>query len=285
MKLRFWKHFNHNRDFYTSYRSEVQVLEYSPEIGSISDIGCSRSNNQDNIGILTFSGRKNLLAIVADGMGGHLGGEMASRIAVETVQKKFSEQIKKRDGFTALKNAFHEANDAIFRQAKQSPNLTGMGTTLVAMALWNGRAYYTNVGDSRLYRIRSGQCSQLSQDHTLVAEMVRTGLLAAEAANNHPDRHVVSRAIGTHPKVQVDVSESALAIQIGDGFLLCSDGLHDLVDEDEIMEVMAGNTAQQACNRLVELANFRGGYDNISIIIIKILKTPNVPNEVPVTRF
>ncbi|MGZ8201603.1 MAG: Stp1/IreP family PP2C-type Ser/Thr phosphatase [Methylosarcina sp.] len=281
--LRFWKQLidNQNSEGY----GNSPILEYLPEIGSISDTGRIRSNNQDNIGIINFSDSKNLLAIVADGMGGHQGGEVASRIAVETIQKEFSKRLDQHNGFLALKKVFQKANNVIFQLARQSPELAGMGTTLVAMVLLNGRVYYANTGDSRLYWIRAGQWRQLSQDHTLVNEMVHRGLLEPEAAKTHPDKHVISRAVGTHAKIQVDVPELPLSIEIGDSFLLCSDGLYDLVEESEMVELIGENTSQQACQQLVDLANSRGGYDNISIIIIKILKTARAANDAPVTRY
>jgi serine/threonine protein phosphatase PrpC len=283
--FQYWKQLIDNRDSEPRGNGCNPQLEYYPEIGSVSDTGRARSNNQDNIGIINFSDNRNLLAIVADGMGGHQGGETASRIAVDTVQKEFSKQLNSRDGFLALKKVFQEANKAIFQQAGQSPGLAGMGTTLVAMLLLNGRVYYANTGDSRLYRIRDGHWSQLSQDHTVVNELIHKGLLEPDAAKTHPDKHVISRAIGTQAKIRVEVPELPLTLEIGDSFLLCSDGLYDLVEESEMVELIGNNTSQQACKLLVDLANSRGGYDNISIIIIKILKAVRASGNVPVTRY
>lgn len=283
--FQYWKQLIDNRRSEPSGYGCNPVIEYYPEIGSVSDTGRTRSNNQDNIGIINFSDSRNLLAIVADGMGGHQGGETASRLAVDTIQREFSKQLDNRNGFTALKKVFQEANKAIFQRAHQSPELAGMGTTLVAMLLLNGCVYYANTGDSRLYRIRRGQWKQFSQDHTFVNELVNRGLLEPEAAKTHPDKHVICRAIGTHAKITVDVPELPLAIEIGDSFLLCSDGLYDLVEEFEMVELINNNPSQQACKLLVDLANARGGHDNISIIIVKILKAARTSNNVPATRY
>jgi protein phosphatase len=260
------------------------LATYFPEIGSLSDVGRSRSNNQDNIGCVRFSDSRNILAVVADGMGGHQGGEVASRTAVETFQQKFSSYLTGNDYSQALMNAFIEANTAIYQLAQDSVELNGMGTTLVALAVIDGSAYYANTGDSRLYLIRECKCTQLSQDHTVVAEMVKGGLLTPEAAENHPDKHVITCAVGTRPDIKVEVSNAPLLIEMGDCFLLCSDGLYDLVKDVEITQIVTSNPAQEACKQLIDLANNLGGYDNISVVVIKIVEKPTVVKEAPVTR-
>lgn len=283
--FQYWKQLIDHRNSGPSGCGDSPEMAYYPEIGSVSDTGRARPNNQDNVGLINFAEGRNLLAMVADGMGGHQGGETASRMAVNTVQRELSKLLDNRNGFLALKKVFQEANKAIFQQARQSPELAGMGTTLVAMLLLNGYVYYANTGDSRLYLIRNGQWRQLSQDHTVVNELVNRGLLDPEAAKTHPDRHVISRAVGTQAKLRVDVMESPLAVGIGDSFLLCSDGLYDLVEEAEMVGLIDRHPAQQACKLLVDLANARGGYDNISIIVIKILKAARAFDPIPATRY
>lgn len=257
---------------------------YFPDIGMFSDVGRERSNNQDNIGCVRFSDKRNFLVVVADGMGGHQGGEVASHTAVAVVQQKFSDYLGIGDYAHALQKSFHEANTRIYQLSQTTPELKGMGTTLVALAVIDGFAYYANAGDSRLYKCSKGECTQLSQDHTMVADMVRGGLLTPEAAENHPDRHWITRAIGTKVDEKVDSSTEALAIKIGDCFLLCSDGLYDLVTDNEISQIIVECPAQDACKQLVDLANERGGHDNISVIVVKIVDKPPVLKEAPVTR-
>lgn len=284
--FQYWKQFIDHRNSDPSGCGASPEAAYCLEIGSVSDTGRARPNNQDNVGLINFANSRNLLAMVADGMGGHQGGETASRMAVNTVQRELSKWLDYRNnGFLALKKVFQEANKAIFQQARQSPELAGMGTTLVAMLLLNGYVYYANTGDSRLYRIRDGQWRQLSQDHTVVNELINRGLLTPEAAKTHPDRHVISRAVGTQTKVRVDVAEAPLAAAIGDSFLLCSDGLYDLVEEAEMVELIDRHPSQQACKLLVDLANARGGYDNISVIVVKILKAARAFDPIPATRY
>lgn len=263
----------------------VQPLSaYSLEVGSICDIGLTRSNNQDHIGNFRFADNRNILAVVADGMGGHQGGEIASLTAIETFQRKFADEAVKRDYPQALVKGFAEANSAVYRLSMQSNDLQGMGTTLVALAIVDGYAYYANTGDSRLYLLRGGALRQLSQDHTMVAEMVKGGLLSPAAAECHPDRNVITSAIGSKSTYKIAVSEKPLVIEAGDYFLLCSDGLYDPVSEGEISRIIRDHSVQAACNRLVELANQRGGYDNISAIVIKITENSLSNRVVPITR-
>lgn len=257
---------------------------YFPEIGLLSDVGRSRSNNQDNIGSVRFADDRNILAVVADGMGGHQGGEVASQTAVEVFQQTFSKHLASNDCLQALMNGFVTANKTIYQLAQGSSELNGMGTTLVVLALMEGSAYYANTGDSRLYWLRNGECRQLSEDHTVVAEMVKGGLLSPEAAENHPDRHLITRAVGTQPDVKATLSNTPLPIELGDCFLLCSDGLYDLVNNIEITGIIINNPAQEACKQLVDLANSRGGYDNISVIVIKIVEKTTTVKEPPITR-
>lgn len=262
----------------------VPLTTYFPEIGLLSDVGRSRSNNQDNIGSFRFSDNQSILAVVADGMGGHQGGEVASQTAVEIFQRTYSNHLASSDCPQALITGFVAANTAIYQLAQNSSELNGMGTTLVALAVIGGFAYYANVGDSRLYLLRNGKCAQLSEDHTVVAEMVKGGLLTAEAAENHPDKHLITRAVGTASDINVKISDAPLLIEIGDCFLLCSDGLYDLVKEIEIAQIIINNPAQEACKQLVDLANNRGGYDNVSVIVVKILEKPTLVTAPPITR-
>jgi len=248
------------------------AMDYQLDIGALTDRGTQRVNNQDYIGHIRAQDNSAVLAIVADGMGGHQGGEVASRMAVERIMESQGDGRQNKLTAKALRHRIETVNTAIYKQAQSPEALHGMGTTLVVLAIEQGMAYYAYVGDSRLYRVRAGECRQLSEDHTVVAEMLKAGLITAEEAAHHPDRNVITRAIGTYPNVVADSPEQPLVIETGDSFLLCSDGLYELVDNAEISQILTDNTAQQACQSLIQLANSRGGHDNISAMVIKVLK-------------
>ena len=269
----------------TLFAPEKPVLAaYHLEVGVLTDKGKQRVNNQDCLGHLLAPDKGAVLAIVADGMGGHQGGEVASQMAVKRVLNYYDGLVHSKINANGLKHSFATANAAIYVRAQNAAELRGMGTTLVALAITQGMAYFAYVGDSRLYRIRAGQCLQLSKDHTLVAEMLKDGLISAENAANHPDKNVITRAIGTHPDVEVDSPERPLPIKIGDSFLLCSDGLHDLVTPGEIIQILADHSSQQACERLIQLANSKGGHDNISALVVNVLEKSTSENKSPETR-
>jgi PPM family protein phosphatase len=247
-----------------------------------SDVGCRRHQNEDRIVYVKPADqsqleRKGVLAIVADGMGGHQAGEVASQLAVEVIRRSYFGNGTS-DPVAALKRAFGEANSEIFRAAQSDERLAGMGTTATALVLKDGAAHFGHVGDSRLYRISNGELTQLTEDHTLVAKMLDAGLLSPDGARRHPDRNILTRSLGTQPEIEVYVSH-ALA-QPGDCFVLCSDGLHDLVDEQEINAAVSGNPPEVACEQLIALAKERGGFDNISVGILAIRE----PEKAPTTR-
>jgi protein phosphatase len=159
-----------------------------------------------------------------------------------------------------------------------------MGTTATALALRQGKAYFAHVGDSRMYRMRDGAIELLTEDHTLLMALLKSGSLTEEQAKYFPERHVITRALGSHPEVEVMSPEKGLELEIEDRFILCSDGLHDLVGSEDIREANFGRTAQSACELLVELAKSRGGHDNISVIIVRIGESGKQDRPAPVTR-
>ncbi len=268
-----------------THNNRYGLKNYTLELGLLSDIGKTRPVNQDNIGCIRFADANTVLAVVADGMGGHQGGETASRVAVETLQQHLTQHLLQQNTPQALSSAFNQANSAVFEQASTSTSLHGMGTTLVVLAVLNGLAYYANVGDSRLYLLRNGVCRQLSEDHTVVASLVKDGLLAPDAVKNHPDKHLLTHALGTRPQTIIAYATKPLALEHGDCFLLCSDGLYDLVDEAEFNSIITTQTANKACSTLIDLANIRGGFDNISAIVIKIHASDSTPHtQAPITN-
>jgi len=257
---------------------------YGLETGQFSDPGCVRKRNEDSIALLRpapgLTSEESLLAIVADGMGGHQAGDRASQLAVDCIRQSFAASSASPD--TSLAAAFQAANLAILNEASHDAALTGMGTTATALVLVDGRAWLAHVGDSRLYRLRRGQLEQLSEDHTLIMAMLKDGLITPQQAKDHPNRHVLNRAMGTRPHLDVLLAPVDLAPD--DIFLLCSDGLHDLIAPEEIRDCLLTRPPQASCAFLVALARSRGGYDNISVIVVHCGKPDALPSHFPTTR-
>jgi serine/threonine protein phosphatase PrpC len=245
------------------------------EIASLTDLGCQRDNNEDSFAYWEGDDdaafhRLGRLAIVADGMGGAEGGQHASRIAVETVLEEYGGAVPPDDPQQALIHAFAEANVRVQRAAMESPGLHGMGTTLTAFALVSHRLYYAHIGDSRLYQLRNGQLRQLTHDHSLVARLVENGVVRAEDAEKHPQKHVLTAAVGVSDSVQPDAPANPVAVQSGDVFLLCTDGLWGQMNDAEMIRVLTSKAPAGACRALVELAKQRGGPDNITLQIARV---------------
>jgi serine/threonine protein phosphatase PrpC len=238
------------------------------------DVGKVRSENQD-FGALTTAKEEAVspaggrLLIVADGMGGHRGGATASRIATETVKAQYLGSETKDVG-TALHDALTRANARVFSESQTNPELRGMGTTTSALVIRGTEGWFAHVGDSRIYMVRGDAIKQLTEDHSLVMTMVREGLLTAEEAENHPRRNVLQRSIGVGEEVEIDV-RGPIELQENDTFVLCSDGLHGLVKEDEIKDI-AKLPIQQAANDYVKLALERGAPDNVTVIVARIVR-------------
>lgn len=241
------------------------------EAAVASDPGCVREVNEDCARIIRPDSpeqlaRHGVLAVVCDGMGGHEAGEVASQLAVDTIARHVA--ADNGDPLAMLPRALQAANRAIFAAADATPARRGMGTTCIALLLRGGLAYGAHVGDSRLYLIRHGELFRMTEDHSAVAQLVRDGIISREEARRHPDRNVISRALGSHRDVQVTGWPQPFAVHPGDTFLLSSDGLHDLVGEAELLATAGGTHPQVACDRLVALARQAGGHDNISVAIL-----------------
>ncbi|MBL6633770.1 MAG: Stp1/IreP family PP2C-type Ser/Thr phosphatase [Thermoleophilia bacterium] len=228
------------------------------ELASASDVGRQRSDNQD----------RDLLAppiiAVADGMGGHLGGGTAAAMAVDALRG-----VGHATDPTALLGALKDANRAIARAASDDPGLAGMGTTATAALLEGGILYLVHVGDSRAYLIRGGRIIQVTDDHSVVAEMVRRGALSADAAETHPARHVITRALGVDADLQIDALR--VDLEPGDVVLLCTDGLSGPVGDEQIREaVEEAATLEDAAAALVDRANAAGGPDNVTVVLARV---------------
>jgi protein phosphatase len=239
----------------------------------LSDVGCVRELNEDSGACIQpdnpeLRASKGSLILVADGMGGHSAGEVASRLAVDIITRIYYEDAG--DPQSALKKAFREANSEIHKAAEKDESKTGMGTTCTALVLQNGTAISAHVGDSRLYLVRQQAIYLMTEDHSAVMEMVKAGLITIEQARHHPDKNVILRALGSHPEVEVSSWNAPLPVRGGDRFVLCSDGLYDLVEDDEIKERVAERDPHSACETLIGLARERGGYDNITVGVIAV---------------
>jgi len=243
------------------------------ELASLSDVGCQRQNNEDRYSYWEPTSedefrRKGRLAMVADGMGGYEGGQEASRIAVETVEQVYSSTL--HDDPQALLNAgFRTAHHRIQEQASKDPALRGMGTTCTAIALLENNLYYVHVGDSRLYIVRNGSISLLTRDHSYVSRLVEDGILSAEEAESHPQRHILTAALGSGAEVFPDTSLVPKPLGKGDVLILCTDGLWSVVSESDLKSAVA-SPPEQACKHLVALAKQRGGPDNITVQLLKL---------------
>ncbi len=227
---------------------------------ALTDIGKVRAVNQD---ALVMSEELQLYG-VADGMGGHKGGEVASAGARDALIRLLEDQ---KPALSALEDAISEANASLYRQQEEDEALTGMGTTLSVLWLSEHFAYMGHVGDSRIYRLRDGELEQLTDDHSFVGELVRRGVITAEEAEEHPMKNVILRALGTEPTVEADLAVEER--RSGDTWLICSDGLHGLVSEEEMAAILTEHEPEKAGEMLLQAALDAGGHDNISLIILR----------------
>jgi PPM family protein phosphatase len=232
--------------------------------GSATDVGRVRLVNEDQAleGVTLFA--------VADGMGGHAGGDVAAQIAIDALQQRFGAQPSPN----GLVEAVHDANDAVWQRSNTDPELRGMGTTLTAIGMVDtgqgDHLVLTNVGDSRAYRYRGGALEQLTVDHSVAEELVARGELSPAEAEHHPHRHILTRALGVGPEVDVDVWE--VVPEQDDRLLLCSDGLTNELSPDQIVEVLSTTPdPQEAAEELVVRANVSGGNDNITVVLVDVL--------------
>lgn len=231
------------------------------------DVGRCRDVNQDYI-FLSEEPMGNLpnLFLVADGMGGHRAGDLASEYTVSRVCEAVEKSMQTIP-FQILKGAFQYANQKLIEKAEESPAYTGMGTTLVAVTVKDGTVYAANVGDSRLYKIGGG-IEQITQDHSLVEEMVRMGEISKEEARNHPEKNIITRAIGVSETVEPDYFDTKL--EKGECLLLCSDGLSNMIEDAQIREILERRTdLRSGAEELVRTANRNGGKDNIAVVLIE----------------
>lgn len=252
----------------------MQLYSYCNVVGK-TDVGCKRRVNEDWLD--NFECRNGLVAVVCDGMGGHVGGEIASHLAVETI-RNFLENNYFDDPREAIVEACNEANEAIIRRTHEQPELTGMGATCVMLIVRDGKVYYGSVGDSRIYLVRSKRITQLTVDQSYVQMLVDMGEITREQAEHHPRKNEITNALGLDSMKPATVAQTPVNPEAGDCFILCSDGLSGMVADDVILKV-AGNqqkmSQKERVDSLIALARKNGGLDNITCQIVEFSVTPS----------
>lgn len=246
-------------------------------IGSATHTGMEKTENQDfhawhspENGNLN---KKGILLVLADGMGGHSGGSVASRLAVDAAIEEYYNETSGTIQ-ESLKSAFLKANETVLAKSRSDFGLQGMGTTLIAVVLQKDNLYFAHVGDSRGYTICQDRITQFTEDHSLVAGLVKAGLITKEQALNHPDSNIITKAIGLFQDLSVDISEKHIKLNKCGYILMCCDGLYKVVPDDEILMTVREYIEPDAvCKRLIEMANERGGPDNITVIAARIENT------------
>ena len=253
----------------------VDVTNPKPglEAASLTDVGLQRANNEDSY--LYWEPqpeeefrRKGRLAIVADGMGGYEGGQEASRLAVETVRFVYDREFN--DPQTSLSTGLQTAHDAILRYALEHPEFNGMGTTCTALAIVDRQLSFAHIGDSRLYLIRGEATTRLTRDHSYVGRLVENGIVRSEDAESHPQRHILTAALGSGHELTPDVPEEPIPLMDGDLLILCTDGLWSVIGEQQLSRIAQASAPAEACRKLVEAALQRGAPDNVTVIILRI---------------
>lgn len=245
------------------------------ELASLSDVGCKREDNEDSFGYWEPEDEASFkklgrLAVVADGMGGHEGGQIASQIAVDAVREVYA-QSSETEPQARLLQAFREAHARIQQRAANSTLLRGMGTTCTAFVLIDSQLCFAHVGDSHLYLLREGNLELLTRDHSLVAHMVESGMIRADEVENHPQKHVLTAALGVAESIEPDFPEQPVKLQKSDVVLLCTDGLWGQLSDSELQDTLASQSPEEACRTLVQLAKKLGGPDNITLQIARVV--------------
>lgn len=242
------------------------MAEATIQVGWATDVGKRRDHNEDACTtFVTDDGRT--VCVVADGMGGHLAGEVASDLAIQVLSREL--KAPAGDPAAALRSAIERANREIWEAAQRDPAKAGMGSTIVVALLSGDEAYLANAGDSPAYLVRDGAAEQLTRDHGLVAEQVEAGILTPEDAEHHPFRHILTRCLGVEEQVEAEVYP-ARALQPGDLLVLCSDGLTEHVSKQEVAQYATDDDPAAVAQGLVDLANARGGHDNITVVVARV---------------
>ncbi len=254
------------------------------EHAAISDVGLRRSNNQDSFAVALagspeFWARRGHLFMVADGMGAHAAGELASKMATDTVPHTYHKLLEESPP-NAIRQAVEDANGRIHTRGQANLDFRGMGTTTSALVLLPEGAIVAHVGDSRVYRVRGDRVEQLSFDHSLVWEMMAAGKIREQEVPSYIPKNIITRSLGPSPQVQVDL-EGPFPLAPGDTFMLCSDGLTGQVSDEELGAILGALPPRESAQTLVDLANLRGGPDNITVIVVRVVRIPPAPAIAP----
>lgn len=270
---------------------------------ALTDPGMRGKNNEDRFVVVALRSSEGseppaLLAVLADGIGGHRAGEVAAEMAVNLISAYVLENGDKLPPTTLLEEAITTASSTIYDHARSNREKNGMGATCVCAYILGNQLFTASVGDSRIYLLRSGKIHQLTTDHTWIQEALERGLISPEQTQNHPNSHVIRRFLGSPTPPQVDLrlrlnggesddqarNNQGLHLQEGDRLLLCSDGLTDLVSDEEILGLLESQPAHQAAESLIELANQRGGHDNITLLVVEVPPGSLPQREPKITR-
>ena len=253
---------------------DCKPLKPGIETASLTDLGRQRSNNEDSYLYWEPDSdeeflRKGRLAVIADGMGGYEGGQEASRLAVETVRQVYDHAFN-ADPQATLVEALESAHQNIQRYAVEHPQFYGMGTTCTALAIVGRQLHFAHVGDSRLYHILGETVSRLTRDHSYVGRLVESGIVRSEDAESHPQRHILTAALGSGRNVVPHAPDGPFLLEAGDRLVLCTDGLWGLVGDQELASIVKSAPPNEACFRLVKMALERGGPDNITVSVLRV---------------
>jgi PPM family protein phosphatase len=246
----------------------------------VTDLGNIRTNNEDT-GIFfrvadpEVLREKGVLMMVADGMGGHAAGEVASRMAADTITNEYFNNGRGAAAEKKLQQAFTLANKNIYAAAAANAACKGMGTTCTALVIINDHVYYAHVGDSRAYIIKNDTATQITTDHTYVQELIKEGKISPQEAGEHPQRNILTNAMGTKPQIRIDTGKCDCTMNTHDKLLICSDGLYEYVHDTEIADMLKNSPLQEAAEALVATAKARGGHDNITVVLAE--KTSAAP--------
>lgn len=292
----FWDNlFNKNKKNRPTEHSGQLVQSGTIKVVVMTDTGRVRSNNEDTglffrVADENVSREKGVLLMVADGMGGHQAGEVASKMATEIVSHEYFNQNEFAGIEKGLATSFATANKKIYEAAASNRTYQGMGTTSTALVVVDHAIFYAHVGDSRAYILKDKSISRLTEDHTYVQQLVKAGDITAKEAEHHPKRNMLTNAMGTKPLIAVDSGKCSFPFEEADRLLICSDGLHEYLNDDELKEILCNHTLNEAASIMIEQAKNRGGHDNITVVLAeKTASLHELPKEtkdfdLPVTK-
>jgi len=277
----FWRKKNKNKAEQKSGDTAVEDTDpISIKVVVKTDLGNVRTNNEDAGSFFKLADEnsireKGYLLLVADGMGGHNAGEVASKMAVEIIHEEYFKPNGDNNKEKLLSKAFNTANKKIFEMASANQSYRGMGTTCTALVVVGQIIYYAHAGDSRAYLYKNKSITRLTEDHTYVQQLVKNGDITAAEADTHPQRNILTNAMGTKPTLRVDTGKALAAFEENDRLLLCSDGLYDYLSDDELATALHYESLQDAADYLIGEAKRRGGKDNITVVLAERTATPD----------